>query len=101
MNPEEDHSAAVLDSFFEGGLSHCVYTCCMLLFQTAVSWLLRYAHCWNYLLKLWPAPEKILLFKMALTTGFQPQFCAGHKIVEKREAFRVLESLFSICRHLT
>lgn len=66
-----------------------------------MSWLLQYAHCWNYLLKLWPAPEKILLFKMALTSRFQPQFCAGHKIVEIREAVCALERLFSICRHLT
>lgn len=75
MNPEEDHSAAVLNSFLEGGLSHCVYTCCMLLFQAAVSWLLQYTHRWNYLLKLCLAPEKRLLFKMALTTEFQPHLC--------------------------
>lgn len=81
--------------------SHCIYNCCMVLFWAAVSWLLQYAHCWNYLLKLWPAPEKILLFKMALTSRFQPRFCAGHTTVEIRESVHALESLFSICRCLT
>jgi len=38
---------------------------------------------------------------MALTSMFQLQFCAGHKIVEIREAVCALESWFSICGHLT
>lgn len=88
-------------AFLKEVFFHCIYNCCMVLFWAAVSWLLQYAHCWNYLLKLWPAPEKILLFKMALASRFQPQFCAGHTTVEIWESVHALESLFSICRCLT